>query len=123
MRTTQFRLRELNLCATGEEDVIALRALLHGPSLHWRVEAEALDREQVVAQAAVEVAAAVAELRLEIPGAKRWSPESPQLYDVRVRLFRGGRLQDEVSSYTGLRCLRLEGNRLLLNASRPNGIW
>jgi hypothetical protein len=61
------------------------------------------------------MASAVAGLRLEIPGAKLWSPEAPHLYGLRVQLRKDGELLDEVESYAGIRGVRLEDRKLLLN--------
>ncbi len=41
--------------------------------------------------------------RLSIPDAKLWSSDSPFLYDLNVRLLRGSRELDAVSSYLGMR--------------------
>ena len=72
----------------------------------------ALDGTRVVAEAS---GAAGAPLVLRIPHAKLWSPESPFLYDLRVRLGR-----DEVRSYVGIRTIAVARdaagvNRLFLN--------
>lgn len=55
-------------------------------------------------------------LTLKIPGAKLWSPDSPFLYRLRVRLDGG----DEVESYTGMRKIAVQrdaggANRIFLN--------
>jgi hypothetical protein len=42
-----------------------------------------------------------------IPNATLWTPGAPHLYDLRVRLMRGGRVVDEVSSYFGMRAIAL----------------
>ncbi len=42
-------------------------------------------------------------IALRIPGAKLWSPEQPNLYDIRVELLSGGKVVDAVKSYTALR--------------------
>jgi beta-galactosidase/beta-glucuronidase len=47
-----------------------------------------------------------------------WSPEQPNLYDVRFTLRRNGKEMDEVLSYFGMREIRIEGSRVLLN-NRP----
>ncbi|TDD13509.1 glycoside hydrolase family 2, partial [Kribbella turkmenica] len=44
-----------------------------------------------------------AALRLPVPNAKLWSPDSPYLYDLKVRLLDGRRPVDSVSSYFGMR--------------------
>src|SRR5262245_4882743 len=38
-----------------------------------------------------------------IPNPTLWTPDAPHLYDMRVRLMRGGRVIDEVTSYFGMR--------------------
>ena len=50
-----------------------------------------------------------------MPNAKRWSPESPHLYDLHVRLYDGNVLLDEVASYVGLRGIELRDGQFLLN--------
>ena len=60
-------------------------------------------------------AVATAWLALSIPYAKLWSPESPYLYGLRVRLFDGEKLLDEVKSYAGLRSIEVRDGRVILN--------
>jgi hypothetical protein len=43
------------------------------------------------------------EVLLSVPGAKLWSPESPDLYDLEVSLLRSGKVVDQVKSYFGMR--------------------
>jgi hypothetical protein len=59
-------------------------------------------------------------VRLKLPGAKLWSPDSPFLYDLRVTVSEGGKGVDEVRSYFGQRKIAMarDGrgvNRLFLN--------
>lgn len=42
-------------------------------------------------------------LDIAVPGAKLWSPESPFLYDLEVRLLEKGKVVDKVSSYAAMR--------------------
>jgi Concanavalin A-like lectin/glucanases superfamily/Glycosyl hydrolases family 2, sugar binding domain/Glycosyl hydrolases family 2 len=44
-----------------------------------------------------------AQLRVPVPDAKLWSPDSPYLYDLKVRLLDRGKPVDEVGSYFGMR--------------------
>ncbi len=44
-----------------------------------------------------------------------WSPESPALYGLRLRLLRGDEVLDEVNSYFGMRKISVEDGRVLLN--------
>jgi len=52
---------------------------------------------------------------ITIPTAKRWSPESPFLYDLTVVLKRGNITLDSVSSYFGMRKIARNNNKILLN--------
>ncbi len=47
-----------------------------------------------------------------------WSPERPTLIDVRLRLLGGNEVLDEVTSYTALRAIGTQRERLMLNG-RP----
>ncbi|WP_332253547.1 glycoside hydrolase family 2 TIM barrel-domain containing protein, partial [Saccharomonospora halophila] len=75
-------------------------------------------------------------LRLDVPGARLWSPDDPYLYDVTVRLHdTAGRVVDEVTSYTGLRTvgllddghsrprIALNGRITFLHALLDQGYW
>lgn len=68
-----------------------------------------------VATAQIKHAGAQNTITLEIPDAVLWQPLEPFLYDLRIRLLDGEALVDEVSSYFGLRDVRIEGDRVLIN--------
>lgn len=42
-------------------------------------------------------------LRIHISGAKLWSPETPYLYDIEVRLLKNNAVTDKIRSYFGMR--------------------
>ena len=42
-------------------------------------------------------------LTVEVPNARRWSPEDPFLYDLRITITNKGKTVDEVRSYAGMR--------------------
>ncbi|NEE04635.1 beta-galactosidase [Phytoactinopolyspora halotolerans] len=47
---------------------------------------------------------------------RRWSPDDPHLYDVRLELIDAdGQVLDRVDSYAGLRSVAVHGNAILLN--------
>lgn len=48
---------------------------------------------------------------------KCWSPDHPDLYDLELRVLQNGQTCDEVSSYFGMREIRIQGDRILLNGS------
>jgi beta-galactosidase/beta-glucuronidase len=59
-------------------------------------------------------------IALSIPNAVLWSPESPFLYDLSIKLIKDNEVTDEVSSYTGMRKISVgktaDGfTRILLN--------
>ncbi len=81
------------------------------------VEAVATDDGKQVAEVS---GSAGAELKLDIPEPRLWSPDSPHLYDLRVSLKSGGKTVDEVTSYFGMRKIALGKDengvtRLMLN--------
>ena len=64
------------------------------------------------------VAAQGAGPRIEIPGAKLWSPNHPDLYTARLSLVRGDEVLDSVETRFGLRVIEIKGPHILLNGKR-----
>ncbi|MBU3876131.1 glycoside hydrolase family 2 [Faecalicatena sp. AGMB00832] len=48
-------------------------------------------------------------------GIALWAPQHPSLYDLDIKLYVNGELMDHVSSYFGMREIRIKGNNILLN--------
>jgi hypothetical protein len=79
--------------------------------------------------------AAGAELRVPVPNAKLWSPDSPFLYDLQVTLLENGKTVDSVGSYFGMRQvgtargadgklrIALNGKILFNLANLDQGFW
>lgn len=95
------------------------------------VEATALADGETVATAS---GAPDETLSLSIPNPTYWSPDEPFLYDLEIRLRRGGETGDRVTSYFGMRAVetrRVNGrSRMLLNgevsfalATLDQGYW
>lgn len=59
-----------------------------------------------------------AAVSLPLPGARRWSPESPALYRVRVQLLHDGAPIDELSERIGVRAIAIAGRDILLNGKK-----
>ena len=113
-----MRIQEIKITPFAEKDSFELSIYLHAPSGPWRLEADLLEGgEVVVARAEEKITAAAGRLTLNVPYAKHWSPESPFLYDLVVRLFDGDQLLDEVESYAGLRSVELRQGAMYLNGS------
>ena len=56
-----------------------------------------------------------AETLIEVPEAARWSPETPNLYDLSVELVQAGEVIDSYHLKTGIRTIAVAGDSLLLN--------
>ncbi|MEC3978528.1 LamG-like jellyroll fold domain-containing protein [Amycolatopsis sp. H20-H5] len=102
----------VNLTPDVASSTVAVNALVGGP-VKQRVEAVAYDGNRPVARVSGD---ANKPLKLSVPHAKLWSPDSPFLYDVKVRLSGG----DEVGTYFGMRSVSIaktpDGkNRTMLN--------
>jgi beta-galactosidase/beta-glucuronidase len=110
-----IRIEELRVITHAKRNLIELTVFLHAPSAAWRVEVEVLEEGKRVAISEDQTAVATGRLGISIPYAKLWSPESPHLYDLQVRLYDGNNLLDEIGSYVGLRGLELRHGKLLLN--------
>ena len=116
--------RELHCSGTIEPLCCTLRFVLGGGAVgdaEALVDIRAVGKESQY-QASVPLEHArpdkVYEVAVKMPGAKLWSPESPQLYTARLQLMVSGREVDSVEDRFGLRELRVEGPKVLLNG-RP----
>lgn len=110
-----LRIEELRIVGHAHRNLVEIIVYLHAPSAAWRIEAEVTDMGRFVTRGEGRTAVATGHLILSIPYAKLWSPESPHLYDIRVRLYDNGQLLDEVNSYFGLRGIELRDGKFLLN--------
>ena len=86
-------------------------AKLNGKAEGATLKLEVLDAEgRVVSQGAGP--------RVEIPDAKLWSPNHPDLYTARLSLVRGEEVLDSVETRFGLRTIEVKGPHILLNGKR-----
>ena len=112
-----IRIEELRVITHAQRNLVEIIVYLHAPSASWRIEAEVTDAGRLVTRGEARTAVATGHLVLSIPYAKLWSPDSPHLYDLRVRLYDNAELLDEVNSYFGIRGIELRDARFLLNGS------
>jgi beta-galactosidase/beta-glucuronidase len=110
-----IRIEELKITTDAERNAAEIVVYLHAPSSAWRIEAEASYGGKVVARAEDKTAVATGSLQLNVPYAKLWSPSEPHLYDLRLCLFDGDELLDEVNSYFGMRSIELRDARIFIN--------
>jgi beta-galactosidase/beta-glucuronidase len=114
MRVQNFRFTPHAGKDPAQDHVEAL-VYLHAPANDWRVRVEVLDGDHVVASTEEDAENATARLIVPLPHAKRWTPESPHLYDVRIQLRDGADVMDEVTTYLGVRSVSCRGGQFLLN--------
>ncbi|HUS09771.1 MAG TPA: glycoside hydrolase family 2 TIM barrel-domain containing protein [Pyrinomonadaceae bacterium] len=112
-----IRIEELRVITHAKRNLLELTVFLHAPSAAWRVEVEVLEKGKRVAIGEDQTAVATGRLAITIPYAKHWSPDSPHLYDLQVRLYDGNKLLDEVGSYVGMRGIELREGKFLLNGN------
>ncbi|MDQ3651679.1 MAG: glycoside hydrolase family 2 [Acidobacteriota bacterium] len=113
-----MRIDELQIIAHAARSVVDVAVYLHVPSGKWRVETEIVEDGKVVARAEERIAIATGKFSLSVPYVKLWSPSAPNLYELRVRLYEGEKLLDEVQSYFGMRSIEIRDGRVLLNGER-----
>ncbi len=97
--------------------VLNITAKLRGKADDATIRVVALDGQKQIGQA---TGAAGQAIRLPVADAKPWSPDSPQLYDLKVSVQSGSEAVDEVTSYFGMRKIALAPDekgvlRLMLN--------
>ena len=110
-------IQRLKNIADIEAKTLSVDAAVLGAAEGDTLEAQALDGDAVAATATGKPGTPLV-LALDAP--KRWSPDSPFLYGLKVTLKRGGQVIDEVSGYFGMRKIALAKdekgiNRLFLN--------
>ncbi len=57
----------------------------------------------------------IVEADLNVPNAALWSPNSPNLYDLRAELSQDGKIFDAYTLSVGIRTIEVKGEQLLLN--------
>lgn len=83
-----------------DNETITISADIENASFGDIIEVSAFDGETLIATSK---AAVTEENILSIKNAKLWSPESPFLYDISVKLLSNGKVVDAVKSYFGMR--------------------
>jgi len=94
---------------------VALEIGVQNPKPGIALEVTALASGKAVASRTVKQVGSCNVVLLDIPQARLWEPGKPFLYDLSIRLLRKDKAFDEVSSYFGLRDVRIDGDRVLIN--------
>jgi len=126
-------IEDLEMTPDLETSTLALTANVPGATSQ-QVEAVATDRETGVEVGRV-TGPANTQLSVPVPDAKLWSPDSPTLYDLTVKVLERGRAVDTVGSYFGMRSvevspgadgrnrIKLNGEVLFNNSTLDQGFW
>jgi len=120
--------RGLKITPDWDGSAVEVSAQVTGAGHRYRVECLVRDGRTEVARGEVSVLGGSltwevpfrSSVKLEIPGAKPWTPDTPFLYGLRVTLYEDDREVDTVESYFGMRKIAVakdaQGvNRLFLN--------
>jgi beta-galactosidase/beta-glucuronidase len=100
---------------THGEDVINLRIMLHAPAIDLRVKVRVKDGEQQVASTEARAFNGLVNVRIPVENAKRWSPESPHLYEIELDLMSNGDVLDSLRTYAGIRAIEVKEGKIFLN--------
>ncbi len=111
----QCRVESLRITPDLEDELFRVRVYLHAPASNWTIELDLMDGDEVVSSVRKDTSNAAAQVKLRAENPKLWSPETPHLYDIVVRLKQNGELVDEVRSYAGMRSVELRNGEFLLN--------
>lgn len=87
----------------------------NGPCEGLELTAEASFNGRAVGRASRSASYPATQLRITIDDAQLWSPENPNLYDLKLSLLRDGEVVDVVDTYFGMRKVGLSHGMLLLN--------
>ena len=94
-------IQDLEIATDAKNGTIVVRPRIEGSAIGAKIEIAVADAEKQIATAE---GSATEPHKLVIDGAKLWSPDSPHLYDLVVRLLDGdGKPVDRVVSYAGIR--------------------
>jgi hypothetical protein len=121
-------LESIKITPSFDESAVAVRA--HGISTGGKTtfKVQVLDGKKVVQEGVVETMITTVSIppqispsiKLSVPNAKPWSPDSPFLYGLRITLLENGKRVDQLESYFGMRKIALGKDaagiqRLMLN--------
>ncbi len=109
-------IEQVQLSPTADLTAIQALVTLNGPHLAGAMLLVQVEGE-TTAQAFSVKGQTSFTVTLPIEDAQRWSPRNPHLYTVLVQMDSADG-EDRVSSYTGLRTIEIQGNRILLNGER-----
>jgi hypothetical protein len=111
-------IRDLRIIPDFENSQVEIGADIVDAKAGQSLKVDVLAGKKIVASQEL---AAAEKARLEIESARPWSPSDPFLYNVRVSLVADGKVVDSVTSYFGMRSIKLGKDRNGLTRMMFNG--
>lgn len=110
-------IQSLNPVPDIDKNIIQVEAVVANAQPTDEVKIIVSDAGKTIAEQTVKAGAGAA-ISLQDP--KRWTPDAPFLYDMKVQVLRNGKIQDEVSSYFAMRKISMAPDkngvqRMMLN--------
>jgi beta-galactosidase/beta-glucuronidase len=96
-------------------DTLFTRAYIQTAAPGAQVRVELSENGARIASVETPVRNGIAESEITVASAKRWSPESPALYDVKATVLVEDTELDSLQSYVGFRSAEVVGGQFLLN--------
>jgi beta-galactosidase/beta-glucuronidase len=113
----QVRIEDIRITPYEKDEVFNVQIYLHAYYGKWELTADVFDKGKKVATSTQTTHGATASLSLVIPKAKRWTPESPHLYDITITLCKDDETLDEIKTYAGLRSIEIIDGQLHINGT------
>jgi hypothetical protein len=121
-------IRSFRITPSVDDASVTIRANALNPGGKPSFKVEVLDGQRVIQEASLDTMVSTRSIppqvapsiKLSVPNAKLWSPDSPHLYGLRLTFSEDGKKVDEIESYFGLRKIALGKDekgiqRLMLN--------
>ena len=118
-----------------EHSRVLIEASVNGPDEAVKLEAEAFADGKSVGKDTSTGTWRNQRLVLNLSEKKLWEPGAPFLYDLKFTLTGGGKTLDTLKSYFGLRTVKIQGRKILINGKPvfqrtildqgfyPDGVW
>lgn len=116
--TNEARIRSVRLTPDGINGSVLIEAVTDGDCRDMTLNAQASFGGKYESEVEAEACGGQLRMVMLIEEPKLWNVGEGNLYDLRLTLKKDGRAVDTVDSYFGLRTLRFEGKRFLIN-DRP----
>ncbi len=102
----------------GMDGLAQFYAVVAGASPGMEFRASVASEGATVGSAVVPATSGHVSATVQVQGARLWSPDHPNLYDVTFELVEKGKAVDQVKSYLGFRSIGRDGGMITLNGRR-----